>query len=90
MANHKSAIKRIRQTEKRNTINRHNRSTLRTQVKKLIKAIEAGESTEAQTLFSPTVSLIDKTVRKGGLNKGTADRMKSRLSARVKSVKAAA
>lgn len=90
MANHKSAIKRIRQTEKRNQINRHNRSALRTQVKKLIKAVEAGEVEAAQTLFSPTVSLIDKTVRKGALNKGTADRMKSRLSARVKKTKTAA
>lgn len=84
MANHKSAIKRIRQTEKRNTINRASRTALRTQIKKFVTAMEAGEGDKAKELFSPTVSIIDRTVRKGAMAKGTANRMKSRLSARLK------
>ncbi len=84
MANHKSAIKRIRQTERTNTINRANRAALRTQVKKLHAAMESGETDKAKEMFSPTVSIIDRTVRKGGLKKGTANRMKARLSARLK------
>jgi small subunit ribosomal protein S20 len=83
MANHESAIKRIRQIEKRSEVNRANRSTMRTQVKKLTKALEAGEADQAKGLLSPTVSVIDKAVRKGVIRKGTADRMKSRLAARV-------
>jgi small subunit ribosomal protein S20 len=89
MANHKSAIKRIRQTERTNTINRANRAQLRTQVKKLRAAVEAGEADKAKELFSPTVSIIDRTVRKGGLKKGTANRMKARLSASLKKVASA-
>jgi len=89
MANHKSAIKRIRQTEKRNIINRTSRAALRTQVKKFVAAMEAGEAEKAKEMFSPTVSIIDRTVRKGGLKKETANRMKSRLSARLKKSAAA-
>ncbi|MEZ5364683.1 MAG: 30S ribosomal protein S20 [Bryobacterales bacterium] len=83
MANHQSAIKRIRQIETRSEINRANRSAMRTQVKKLTKAIEAGEVDEAKKLLSPTISFIDKSVRKGVIRKGTADRMKSRLTMRL-------
>lgn len=83
MANHKSAIKRIRQIEVRTETNRGSRSAMRTQVKKLDKALEAGELDQAKTLLSPTIAMIDKGVRKGVLKKGTANRMKSRLSLRV-------
>jgi small subunit ribosomal protein S20 len=91
MANHESAIKRIRQIETRSEINRANRSAMRTQVKKLMKALEAGETGEAKGMLSPTISTIDKAVRKGVIRKGTADRMKSRLSLRLnKAAKASA
>ena len=89
MANHKSAIKRIRQTEKKNEVNRRNRSRLRTQVKKLLKALEVGEAEAAKGLLSPTISVIDKSVQKGAIKKGKADRMKSRLSARLNKTVAA-
>ena len=83
MANHKSAIKRIRQIETRTEINRNNRSAMRTQVKKLEQAVEAGELDQAKSLLAPTISMIDTGVRKGVLKKGTADRMKSRLTVRL-------
>jgi small subunit ribosomal protein S20 len=86
MPNHKSAIKRVRQTIKRNTINRANRSRLRTQIKKLRKALSANEATKCNELLNPTVSLIDKMVNKGILHKNAAARHKSRLTAHVNNV----
>jgi small subunit ribosomal protein S20 len=86
MPNHKSAIKRVRQTIKRNTINRANRSRLRTQIKKLRKAVSAGEATQSNELLNPTISLIDKMVNKGILHRNTAARHKSRLTGHVNSV----
>jgi small subunit ribosomal protein S20 len=86
MPNHKSAIKRVRQTIKRNAINRANRSRLRTQIKKLRKAIASNEATQSNELLNPTVSLIDKMVNKGILHKNAAARHKSRLTGHVNSV----
>ncbi len=86
MPNHKSAIKRVRQTIKRNTINRANRSRLRTQIKKLRKAIGANEATQSNELLTPTISMIDKMVNKGILHRNTAARHKSRLTSHVNSV----
>lgn len=83
MANHKSAIKRIRQNLKRNAINRSNRSRLRTQIKKLRAALAASDKTASQELVNPTVSLIDKAVNKGLIHRNTAARYKSRLIKRV-------
>lgn len=83
MANHKSAIKRVRQTEKKNAINRSNRSKLRTQIKSLRAAVAAGDKTASEEILYPTVSLIDKAVNKGLIHKNTAARHKSRLTKHV-------
>ena len=83
MANHKSALKRIRQNKKRNAINRGNRSRLRTQIKKLRAALAASDVTASREQVNPTVSLIDKAVNKGLIHKNTAARYKSRLVKRV-------
>jgi small subunit ribosomal protein S20 len=83
MANHKSAEKRARQAERRNEVNRRNRSRLRTEIKKLRAAIEEGNSDEAQALLPRTVSLIDKSIQKGVLHANAAGRYKSRLTASV-------
>ncbi|MEZ5424391.1 MAG: 30S ribosomal protein S20 [Pyrinomonadaceae bacterium] len=80
MANHKSAEKRVRQTTKRNAINRSNRSKLRTSIKKLRAAVAANDKAGAAELLTPTVSLIDKAVNKGIIHKNTAARYKSRLT----------
>jgi small subunit ribosomal protein S20 len=82
MPNHKSAEKRVRQNEKRRDINRGNRGRLRTGIKKLRAALEAGDGT-AQTLLPTTVSLIDKAVQKGVLHRNAAARYKSRLTVHV-------
>ena len=83
MANHKSAEKRVRQNEKRNAINRSNRSKLRTQVKKLRAAVASSDKDLSNELLSPTVSTIDKAVNKGIIHKNTAARYKSRLTKHV-------
>ena len=83
MPNHKSAKKRVRQNEKRRTINRSNRSSLRTQIKKLRTALGGNDATQPQELLNPTISAIDKAVNKGLLHKNTAARYKSRLTGHV-------
>ncbi|HST21232.1 MAG TPA: 30S ribosomal protein S20 [Blastocatellia bacterium] len=88
MANHKSAEKRIRQTERRNEVNRRNRSRLRTQVKSLRAAIEAGNQDEAKTLLARTVSVIDKAIQKGIIHHNAAARYKSRLTSTVNGMSA--
>ena len=88
MANHKSAEKRVRQTERRNEVNRRNRSRLRTQIKKLRAAIDMGNMEEAKTLLTETVSVIDKSIQKGVLHRNAAARYKSRLTASVNGMSA--
>lgn len=86
MANHVSALKRARQTEKRSERNRANTSRLRNALRGLREAISAGDLKAAQAKFSETASAIDKAIQKGTLHKNTAARYKSRLSARVSKV----
>lgn len=88
MANHKSAVKRIRQTERRNEVNRRNRSRLRTQIKSLRVAIESGNQDEAKSLLAQTVSVIDKAIQKGVIHHNAAARYKSRLTTTVNGMSA--
>jgi small subunit ribosomal protein S20 len=90
MANHFSALKRARQTEKRTLVNRNNRSRLRTALRGLREAIAAGDPKAAETSFRATASVIDKAVQKGSIHDNTASRYKSRLSKRVKAIAAKA
>ncbi len=83
MPNHKSAEKRVRQNEKRRAVNRRNKGSLRTQIKKLRAALVAGDKTQSQELLIPTIALIDKSVNKGVLHRNTAARHKSRLTMHV-------
>src|ERR1035437_7107113 len=89
MADHFSALKRVRQTETKTTRNRANKSRLRSALRSLREAIAKGEKEAAQTAYRETVSVVDKGVQKGILHKNTASRYKSRLSKRVKAVGAA-
>lgn len=89
MANHKSAVKRVRQTEKRTLVNRSNRSRVRTQIKKLRNALAGQDANLSQELLNPTISTIDKAVNKGILHKNTAARYKSRLTKHVAEAAAA-
>ena len=80
MPNHKSAEKRVRQNEKRRTINRGHRGKLRTGIKKLRTALEGTDAANVKALLPETISLIDKAVQKGALHKNAAARYKSRLT----------
>jgi len=87
MANHFSALKRARQTEKRTAHNRLNKSRFRTALRKFRQALDSKDSAQAKTLFQETVSMIDRAVKKGVIHKNTAGRHKSRLSHRLAAVK---
>jgi small subunit ribosomal protein S20 len=87
MANHFSALKRARQTERRTARNRANTSRLRGALRELREAITKGDKTAAQQVYRQTVSALDKAIQKGTLHGNTASRYKSRLSARVKALK---
>ena len=80
MPNHKSAEKRVRQSEKRRVINRGNRSKVRTYIKKVRAALDSGKSEEIQSALPETISVIDKAVQKGVMHKNAAARYKSRLT----------
>jgi small subunit ribosomal protein S20 len=87
MANHFSALKRARQTQKRTENNRSNTSRLRTALRKLRLTLASGDAKQAKAAFGDTVSMIDKAVKNGVIHKNTGARYKSRLSARVAAVK---
>ena len=87
MANHFSALKRARQTERRTTRNRSNTSRLRTALREMRAALANGDKAAAEKVFRQTASALDKAIQKGTLHKNTAGRYKSRLSARLKALK---
>jgi small subunit ribosomal protein S20 len=89
MANTDSAIKRIRQSKTRNVSNQRNASRLKTQVRKLKRALDGNDAASAKDLLKPTISVVDKSVQKGVLKKNTASRIKSRLTRRVRSLASA-
>ena len=83
MANHFSALKRARQTERRTAHNRANRSRLRTALRNLRETLAKGDKQAAEQSFRQTVSTLDKAMQKGIIHENTASRYKSRLSARL-------
>ena len=89
MANHKSAEKRNRQSEKRRMLNRQHARRLRTEMKKIALAVESKDAEQVKSLLSPTLSLIDKSVQKGVLHKNAASRHKSRLAQKANGLLAA-
>lgn len=86
MANHVSALKRVRQTEKKTAVNRANKSRVRGSLRALREAIHKGDHKAASEQYNKTASALDKSVQKGILHVNTASRYKSRLNARVKAL----
>lgn len=86
MANTPSARKRARQAEKRRLRNRMHRSRMRTLIKHVIKAIEAGDRDAAVAAYQRAVPVIDSIATKGIIHKNKAARHKSRLNARIKAM----
>ena len=84
MANIKSARKRARQAEKTRKHNMGLRSMMRTSIKKVIKACDAGDHAAAASAYKEAVPVIDSMVNKGIVSKNKAARHKSRLNSRAK------
>jgi len=89
VAQHASALKQMRQGEKRRARNRNNLSQVKTQVKKLRAAIAEGNAEAAKKLLPETVSEIDKAAKKGVVHDNAASRYKSRLARKVSALGAA-
>jgi small subunit ribosomal protein S20 len=83
MANHKSAIKRIRSNEAKRLRNRYQHKTTRTFIKRLK---ETTDKDEAQGLFSKVSSMIDKLAKKNIIHKNKAAHQKSKLAKHVNSI----
>lgn len=86
MANSAQARKRARQAEVRRTRNASQRSNLRTFVKKVIAAVDAGDAEKAQAAYKTAVPVLDSAVNKGLIHKNKAARSKSRLNAKIKAL----
>ncbi|MBR9814764.1 30S ribosomal protein S20 [bacterium] len=86
MANSAQAIKRARQAKVRRTRNISQRSMVRTYIKRVVNAIEAGDKDAAQSAFTAAVPVIDKSARKGLIHANKAARHKSRLTKRIQAL----
>ena len=87
MPNTKSAKKRLRQNELRRIRNRAARSTLRTLIKKVRGALEAGDLTQSQDGFRAVSKKLDQAAAHRIIHRNAAARVKSRLSAALKAAK---
>ena len=83
MANHKSAIKRIKQNSKQRSRNRYFRSTMRTQLKVLNAAIEEGNAETAKAELVKTTAIVQRLAGKGIIHRHQAARRISRLAKAV-------
>lgn len=88
MANTAQARKRARQADARNKHNASIRSMMRTSIKRVREAIEAGDQNVANELFQKTTSIIDRVADKNIIHKNKAARQKSRLASAIKAMAA--
>lgn len=86
MANIKSARKRAKQAEKTRKHNMGLRSRMRTKIKAVLNACDAGDKNAAAAAYKDAVPVIDSMVNKGIVNKNKAARHKSRMNKRVKAL----
>lgn len=82
-----SALKRWRQSEKRRLRNKATKAEIKTHRKKVLAAIEAKKKDEAVAELKKVISLYDRAARKGIVKPNNASRSKSRLAAKVNSLK---
>lgn len=86
MANSPQAKKRARQNERRLEVNKARRSRIRSFIRKVEEAIEAGDKDVASTALKAAQPELMRGVSKGVYHKNTAARKMSRLAARVKAL----
>lgn len=80
MANHKSALKRIRNNETKRLVNRYQHKTTRNAMKKLK---ELTDKKEAEKMFPEVVSMLDKLAKKNVIHSNKASNLKSSLAKHV-------
>ena len=90
MANHKSALKRIRQNEKRNERNKIVRSKTKNVIKSVLSAIEEKSIQDAQNSLKEASKMIEKNAAKGVMHKRAASRKISGLAKKVYQLSASA
>ncbi|WP_458627452.1 30S ribosomal protein S20 [Winogradskyella sp. PC D3.3] len=83
MANHKSALKRIRSNEKRRVLNKYHHKTTRNAIKKLRDTTDAKE---AQTMLPSVISMLDKLAKKNIIHANKASNLKSKLTKHVAAI----
>lgn len=86
MANTKQSKKRARQAEKHRQNNAGMRSMVRTQIKKVLKAVETGDKAQAEAAYKAAVPVIDRMADKGLIHKNKAARHKSRLNTHIRAL----
>ncbi|GAB4361648.1 MAG: 30S ribosomal protein S20 [Gammaproteobacteria bacterium] len=86
MANSAQAAKRARQAEKHRRRNASARSMMRTYIKKVLKAIDAGDKEAAVAAYNQAVPIIDRMAGKNLIHRNKAARHKSRLNAHIKAM----
>ena len=88
MPNIKSAKKRVLVIEKKTEVNKAVKSALKTQIKKFLAAVTAGNKEEATKLYPETVSAIDSAASKGILHKNNAANKKAKLAKKLNAMEA--
>ena len=86
MANTYSALKRMRQSQRRTEFNRRNKTRLRHQIRTMRRAILDRDAKRATELLPQTFSIIDRAAKQGIIKENTAARYKSKLHLRVKAL----
>ena len=84
MANHKSALKRIRSNEVKRVSNKYHHKTARTAMKKLR---ETSDKKEAEKLLPEVTAMLDKLAKRNIIHKNKASNLKSGLTKHVNSIK---
>jgi small subunit ribosomal protein S20 len=87
MPNTKSAKKRLRQTEVRRERNKSVKSALRSQLRKIREAVEAGDVGKAESELQVATKRLDRAGQKNVIHKNKAARTKSRLQKMIKKAK---
>lgn len=80
LANIKSAMKRVKVTEKQNLRNRMVRSALKTSIRRYDEALQAGDQAVAEQAYLSAVRTVDKAAAKGVIHKNAASRKKAQLA----------
>ena len=86
MANTYSALKRVRQTERRTAYNQKSKTRLRHQIRAMRRAILGKDAKAAADLLPKTFSVIDRSAKSGIIKTNTAARYKSKLHQKVKAL----